>query len=616
MVKIFGGSVILLSFLNILFYAGNIIVTDHQAKYEELKRIAVEQQYLVELIDNDFQLSTGSSEVISDNGEKYIVAYETVVRQLSALQEDDELFNSDAQYENLFSTIQKEWQTLFSAVLSKEPVDKAHLKEQLQVLDQHYENLSNNYNSQLQRVGRISWWLTLLFYFLQLSFGAALLWTMYNLIHKPIQNISEMSERIADGDLSGSSKIKSFNELDRIPKALEKIVQNQVTIAAFADEIGKNNFEGNYEFNLKNQLGISLSRMRDQLKNASLEDQRRLWANEGYNEFTDLLRSNQDDLEKMGNEIISKLVKYVKANQGALFILQKEEEEQYLELTATYAWGRKKFIDKKVGLKEGLLGQAVLEADTIYITNVPTNFVNITSGLGHANPSCILIVPLKINDTIHGVLELASLHKMEPYQREFVEKLGESIASVLSNIGTNQQTKKLLEESQQMTEQMKLQEEELRQNSEELEAARENLSRQLEEATGEMKLRIQEIEGERKKNIAVLEGCVDGVISFNQNGEIEFLNKAVEEIWGIDRKHFLGKAINELLPVEFIRDDTGLHAQYLWNGEMKPIDIRTEVMITSQLLEEVYVLLTLSEACVGDETTFTLFVQKISVELF
>ena len=154
-----------------------------------------------------------------------------------------------------------------------------------------------------------------------------------------------------------------------------------------------------------------------------------------------------------------------------------------------------------------MVGQAWEENDTLLITEVPANFVRITSGLGDANPNCFLIVPLTVNDVTYGVVEIASFKKFETHQIEFVKKLAESIAATLSTTKINERTKYLLEQSQMQTEQMRAQEEEMRQNMEEMQATAEELERKdrdtqqlLEQVRQQMEeMKVMEEERNRKE---------------------------------------------------------------------------------------------------------------------
>ena len=130
---------------------------------------------------------------------------------------------------------------------------------------------------------------------------------------------------------------------------------------------------------------------------------------------------------------------------------------------------------------EGIVGQCYLEAHTIYMAKVPSNYMSITSGLGNANPSALLVIPLRTNDKIEGVLELASLRPFKPHEIEFLEKLGELLASSIVTVRTAEKTTKLLQVSQEQAEEMRAQEEEMRQNMEELEATQEQMNRSVTE---------------------------------------------------------------------------------------------------------------------------------------
>ncbi|MFP4097064.1 MAG: GAF domain-containing protein [Cyclobacteriaceae bacterium] len=227
----------------------------------------------------------------------------------------------------------------------------------------------------------------------------------------------------------------------------------------------------------QSELKESLVGLQAHLQKLESEEKQRNWVTQGLARFVDILRTNAEDVNDLSNRIISHLVKYLQANQGGLFILNRDEDDPYLELVACYAYDRKKHLQKRVEVGEGLLGQVVLEKDYIYLTEVPQHYVNITSGLGEATPAMLLIFPLIINEEVMGVIELASFKPFEDYHIEFMKKLSENIASTLGNVKSAQHNRRLLEESQQQAEEMRAQEEEMRQNMEELQATQEQQER-------------------------------------------------------------------------------------------------------------------------------------------
>jgi transcriptional regulator with GAF, ATPase, and Fis domain len=117
----------------------------------------------------------------------------------------------------------------------------------------------------------------------------------------------------------------------------------------------------------------------------------------------------------------------------------------------------------------------------------PENYVTITSGLGEALPNCLVLCPLKTEDTVEGVIEIAGFRKLEPYEITFLEKVCENTAAVFKNLKTADETRRLLEDSQEHSEMMKSQEEEMRQNMEELSATQEEMLRKEKEFTSMLK---------------------------------------------------------------------------------------------------------------------------------
>jgi PAS domain S-box-containing protein len=246
---------------------------------------------------------------------------------------------------------------------------------------------------------------------------------------------------------------------------------------SFADNISQGNLKAEYASDVADTLGQSLLNMRESLIRANEREEREKFTALGLAKIGEILRQNADNLEGLCDKVIEEVVKYMKANQGSMFVKETVGEEEKLVLMSARAWSRKKYIEKTVDIGEGLVGQAAIEKQTIFMTKVPNNYVTISSGLGEANPRCILIVPLKAEEEVIGVIELASFSWYEEFEIKFLEKVGESIAATILTTRNNQRNKELLEKSNELAEQMRSQEEEIRQNMEEMQATQEEMHR-------------------------------------------------------------------------------------------------------------------------------------------
>jgi PAS domain S-box-containing protein len=251
------------------------------------------------------------------------------------------------------------------------------------------------------------------------------------------------------------------------------------SLANFMQAISAGNYTAELDEEVsRGTMGNTLITMRDQLRANAEEDRKRNWATSGLAQIGELLRTSFTSTQELFDNIIKFVVKYTKSSQGGLFLLNEEgENKKHLDLVACYAYERKKYLTKTIDIGEGLVGQSFLEAESIYMVEVPEDYISITSSLGGAKPNALLLVPLKVNGKVFGVLELATFGKFDSHEIELVEKLAESIASTISTVRINESTRILLEKTQQQTEEMRAQEEEMRQNMEELEATQEEMRR-------------------------------------------------------------------------------------------------------------------------------------------
>ncbi|MBD0402794.1 GAF domain-containing protein [Flammeovirga sp. EKP202] len=281
-----------------------------------------------------------------------------------------------------------------------------------------------------------------------------------------------------------------------------------------------------YNFNEKEEepLMEAINALRMQRKALKVIEEERAWVSEGLTKFVDILRTSQSNLEELCDQIINNLVSYLGVTQGGLFIVDDNiDDRKELMLISAYAYERKKYINRNVKPREGLVGQVFIEKRPMFLKEIPDQYVNISSGLGQARPTNLFIAPMLMNEEVYGVIELASLKEMPEFQREFVLKLGETIASTIAATRNSDRMKTLLEDSQIQAEQMRAQEEEMRQNVEELQATQEEMHRKQKE--------MEAANVKTKNNEEVLKKAFEkmSVTEENYKAKIEKLATSVTE---------------------------------------------------------------------------------------
>jgi methyl-accepting chemotaxis protein len=315
-----------------------------------------------------------------------------------------------------------------------------------------------------------------------------------NKITKPINKMTKLLQEVATGkiDKTTSLNITTGDEIEVMANALSASIVGINNKTDFARLIGTGNLDVDLTLLSEDDiLGKSLLDMRDSLIKAreeenirKSEEEKVKWANEGLALFSEILRQNISNQSKLGDEIIKNLVWYLNAIQGGLFVINDKSDHDEYELIAAFAFDRKRFLNKTFAKGEGLVGTCAAEKGVIHLTEIPQEYIEITSGLGGANPNALLLVPLIIEEEVLGVVELTSFNKFKPYEIELVIKLAENIASSLHSVKVNSRTTELLEKSQEQAEMMAAQEEEMRQNMEELQSTQEEASRKTNELEG------------------------------------------------------------------------------------------------------------------------------------
>jgi hypothetical protein len=139
--------------------------------------------------------------------------------------------------------------------------------------------------------------------------------------------------------------------------------------------------------------------------------------------------SNKNELFK---NALQTLCKQLDAGQGAAYETVEANGQRKVELKSGYALSIAESTVISYEFGEGLIGQAAAVGKTLYVDDVPEGYIKIISGLGSASPRFLLIVPLKTQDKVLGVVEIASFNAITADQRKFVEDAAQLIADKLS----------------------------------------------------------------------------------------------------------------------------------------------------------------------------------------
>ena len=215
-------------------------------------------------------------------------------------------------------------------------------------------------------------------------------------------------------------------------------------------------------------LKDTINEMIRNLKDTTDKNTEQDWLKTNLARFTRMLQGQREILA-VYKLILTELAPLVDASHGVFYGMQGTGDDARLVLRASYAYKERKNLSKQFRLGEGLIGECALEKERILLTNVPSDYIQITSGLGSAPPLNIVVLPVMFEEETKAVIELASFQRFNPTHLTFLEQLTESIGIVLNSIEANSRTEALLQKSQNMAMELQNQQEELQQTNEELE---------------------------------------------------------------------------------------------------------------------------------------------------
>ncbi len=305
-----------------------------------------------------------------------------------------------------------------------------------------------------------------------------------------------------DGKLGAQANVPgaagAWRDLIDNVNGLAANLTNQVrAIADVATAVTKGDLTRSIEVNAKGELADLKDNVNEMIRNlreTTRQNSDQDWLKTNLANFTRMLQG-KNDLATVAKMIMSELTPLINGQHGVFYIIDETvKENPHLTMLSAYAFKERKNISNKWSLGEGLVGQCALEKQRILLTNVPSDYIEITSALGQSKPQNIVVLPILFENKVKAVIEIASFTLFSSIHQSLLDQLSESIGIVLNTIETNMRTEELLKQSQSLTNELGSQQEELRQTNEELEEK----ARMMEDQKLEVEQKNREVEIAKK----------------------------------------------------------------------------------------------------------------------
>jgi len=325
--------------------------------------------------------------------------------------------------------------------------------------------------------------------------------------------VTNMAREVGiEGKLGGQARVPGaaglWRDLTDNVNQLAANLTNQVrSIAEVATAVTKGDLTRSIAVEASGEMAAlkdTINEMISNLKEQTLKNAEQDWLKTNLARFSRMLQGERD-LATVSNLIMSELAPLVNAQYGVFYVTKREEDETKLELVASYGAESSTELKREFHLREGLIGQAAADRRPILLKDVPPDFIRVGSGLGHATPANVNILPALFEDEVKAVIELASFSEFNETHQNFLDQLMESVGIVLNTIAATMRTEGLLKQSQLLTQELQARQTELTRKQQELHATNEELQE-----------KAQLLENEKKQVEA-------------KNLEIEMARRALEE---------------------------------------------------------------------------------------
>jgi len=358
----------------------------------------------------------------------------------------------------------------------------------------------------------------------------------------PLLVLKDTINLLAKGILPDKLRQSTADEIGEMTLQLNELVGTLKKTADFARQIGEGDYQANFKpVSDKDTLGIALLTMRDSIQQSASRDDERNWIVTGLAEIGDIL-GGVSGITELGEQVIAYISNKINAVQGAFYTVNDDDPgDVFLEMNASYAYNKKKYLSAKFKFAEGLVGQSAIEQATILRTEIPEDYVTITSGLlGDRKPKSILLTPLITDDgngeKVYGVLEFAGFEKFNQREVNFVKEVSDLIARSVFNIKVRETTERHLKDEMRMRSELMEKTRALQQSAEIMEATTEELKKN----KGELEKQVDEVQKANDRTRLLLENASEVITIYDQDKTIKYISPSVEKILGYSQDEMIG----------------------------------------------------------------------------
>ncbi|MFF4055334.1 HAMP domain-containing protein [Streptomyces sp. NPDC001708] len=246
---------------------------------------------------------------------------------------------------------------------------------------------------------------------------------------RQVRAIAEVASAVAEGDLTRSIRVEASGEVAELKDNINSMVES--------------------------------------LRETTRANQEQDWLKTNLARISSLMQGHRD-LPVVAELIMDELTPLVSAQFGAFYLAEDTERGHELRLVGSYGYPDDDERPTRIPVGRSLVGQAARNRRMVTVEELPEGYVTISSGLGHAVPAALVVLPIVVEEQVLGVIELASVSRFTQIHQDFLAQLMPTIGVNLNTIVANVRTDELLDESQRLTAELQARSEELQVQQDEL----------------------------------------------------------------------------------------------------------------------------------------------------